>query len=213
MSFCVEKQCDYCGKTFEVRHRKRLEAQHLFCSRECESAWRRSQLKEPIVTCPVCGKQFHVKPRDLRKAKHEPCCSRACLGIYRSRIYQGENNPNYGNRGSRNPIWKSDRKISNYGYAMVRVPDHPFCDCDGFVREHRLVAEQYLLTPETTVWVDGKPYLSPDYIVHHKDHNRLNNDPDNLEVMTLADHMRFHHQERKELASQNSEKSVKPTDE
>ena len=47
--------------------------------------------------------------------------------------------------------------------------------------EHRLVAEQML----------GRP-LEPGEIVHHIDHDKRNNDPANLQVMTQAEHMRLH---------------------
>lgn len=38
----------------------------------------------------------------------------------------------------------------------------------------------------------GKRYLKPDYVVHHKDFDRQNNSPENLQVMTCADHQSFH---------------------
>jgi hypothetical protein len=164
------------------------------------------------IPCPVCGKLHPVTPSDQAKMVHESCCSMECMAIYRQTIYLGANNPNYNNRGSKNPIWKSDEKISTYGYKMIRLPDHPFANCDGFVFEHRYIAEQYLLTPETTVIIDGKKYLSPDFIVHHKDGNKLNNSVDNLQVMTLAEHTRLHSTKHKELASLNPEKTVKPTE-
>lgn len=47
--------------------------------------------------------------------------------------------------------------------------------------EHRVVAEQIL----------GRPLL-PGEIVHHRDHDKTNNDPSNLEVMTQSDHIRLH---------------------
>ena len=50
--------------------------------------------------------------------------------------------------------------------------------------QHRVVAEQML----------GRP-LEPGEIVHHKDNDKSNNDPSNLEVMTQADHIRIHHPE------------------
>ena len=195
----IELICDNCGKPFMCKHKKRLEYKHVFCCVECEGEWRRKQHLNMI--CPVCGKAFHAKPYHYKKAKHELCCSRECLSKYRSQVYLGEANPNFGNRGDKNPIWRSDTKISSYGYRMIRVPDHPFANCDGFVFEHRLIAEKFLLTPEFTVEINGKTYLSPDFVVHHKDHNRLNNNPDNLEIMTLAEHTRMHQQKQKELAS------------
>lgn len=51
----------------------------------------------------------------------------------------------------------------------------------GGRHEHRVVAEEML----------GRP-LRKGEIVHHKDGNKHNNDPSNLEVMTQSEHMREH---------------------
>jgi len=47
--------------------------------------------------------------------------------------------------------------------------------------EHRVVAENML----------GRP-LMPGEVVHHIDGDHLNNAPENLSVMTQAEHMRLH---------------------
>lgn len=56
----------------------------------------------------------------------------------------------------------------------------------GQRHEHRTVAEQKL----------GRS-LQPGEIVHHRDEDKRNNRPDNLEVMTQAEHARLHLLERR----------------
>lgn len=107
----------------------------------------------------------------------------------------GEGNHQYGLRGSKNSSWKGGKRITTCGYYKMYSPDHPFQDCDHYVFEHRLVAEKFLLTEENTVIVDEKKYLSPDYIVHHKDGNKLNNNPNNLEIMKKSNHTTLHNLE------------------
>jgi hypothetical protein len=50
--------------------------------------------------------------------------------------------------------------------------------------EHRVIAEAML----------GRPLVAGE-IVHHIDGNKHNNTPENLQVMTQADHLRLHHSE------------------
>ena len=78
---------------------------------------------------------------------------------------------------------------------MVKV-NHPFA-INGRVREHRIIAERYLLTDEFAVEIGGKKYLSPIYDVHHKDMNKLNNVVENLQILTRSEHQKIHHKLRK----------------
>jgi len=113
------------------------------------------------------------------------------MGIDKKETFKGKNNPQYGLKGNLNTSWKSDKRIS-HGYKLIRCPNHPFKNDDDFVFEHRLVAEKYLLNKENSVEINGIKYLLPKYEVHHKDFNKLNNDVNNLLVLTKSEHRRLH---------------------
>lgn len=90
----------------------------------------------------------------------------------------------------------SGRLIVN-GYAKIRTPDHPYCDQDGYVLEHRLVAEHALRFNEPDsphlVRLGNRTYLGPGVVVHHVDGDKLHNEPTNLAVMTPGEHVALHH--------------------
>ena len=67
-------------------------------------------------------------------------------------------------------------------YKSVYKPDHHRANENGFVAEHIVVAEKKI----------GR-LLYPKEVVHHVDHDKSNNDPDNLMVFaSQADHAMFH---------------------
>ena len=71
------------------------------------------------------------------------------------------------------------------GYAAVFHPENPGCfKCKkhkGWMYEHRYVAEQKI----------GRQ-LKADEEVHHIDHNRMNNSPENLVVLASSKHRKLH---------------------
>ena len=100
-------------------------------------------------------------------------------GIKLRYIVDGKKNPRY--CGSNSPFWKDGSTIDKDGYRLLFVPNHPFANSSGYVREHRLVMEKVL----------GR-YLTPFEVVHHKDKNKLNNSPDNLELFSKnSEHLRI----------------------
>ncbi|AUR93863.1 hypothetical protein NVP1189B_37 [Vibrio phage 1.189.B._10N.286.51.B5] len=142
--------------------------------------------------CKVCGKGKYLKPSHLKKIKN-PTCSTACAVILKSKIYSGDKNPNFGNRGKNSKLFKGDL-IEHCGYLWRYIPDHPLVgeSTSGRVREHRIVAEMHLLTSENSIEIDGKMYLKPELDVHHINHNKLDNRPENLQVLTKSEHRALH---------------------
>lgn len=71
------------------------------------------------------------------------------------------------------------------GYIKVYVPNHPNCTADGYVMKHILVIERSI----------GR-YLTEEECVHHINHIRDDNRPENLMLMTISEHMSMHMKER-----------------
>jgi hypothetical protein len=77
------------------------------------------------------------------------------------------------------------------GYVYESLPSHPLANRWGFVAQHRLIGEVLLGRPLVQ---HTDPKIRE--CVHHKDENRLNNSPDNLQVMTFSEHRRHHTRKR-----------------
>jgi hypothetical protein len=87
--------------------------------------------------------------------------------------------------GEKSPMWKGGKIICR-GYVLIRKKDHPRAKgrnrrAGFYVGEHVLVAEKML----------GR-YMERGEVVHHKDGNRQNNNPQNLIVLTNSEHIKLH---------------------
>lgn len=123
--------------------------------------------------CYNCKKPFVPNSHPNRPHKY---CSSACYGSFvwlgrkhkksskrkMSRTRQGKY------KGTNNPHWKGGSFICK-GYKYIYSPLHPNATKIGYVLEHRLVMEKHL----------GR-YLTKQEIVHHTNHNKLDNHLSNL---------------------------------
>lgn len=78
-------------------------------------------------------------------------------------------------------MWRVLSVASKGDYNYARVPDHPAATEKGYVLEHRIVVENHI----------GRLLLSNE-VVHHRNGDKKDNRPENLEVMTLAGHSSHH---------------------
>lgn len=158
----------------------------LVCTCGCGGVipWRDHYRTRPASVLPG-----HISPKrraaylSERKASANPSgvCQCGCGGATavdrlgrRSRYISGHN--------ARGMKRGEGRYLTRLGYVLVRRPDHPEAyKYGGYVLEHRLVMEQKL----------GRPLL-PHEPVHHLNHVKTDNRPENLAVLTQHEHGRQH---------------------
>jgi len=68
------------------------------------------------------------------------------------------------------------------GYKQVYKPNSSEARANGYAAEHRVVASKKI----------GRPLRSNE-VVHHRDGNKRNNSPKNLQVMSRAQHWKCYH--------------------
>lgn len=76
--------------------------------------------------------------------------------------------------------------ITKEGYKQVYRPKDPDARPNGYTPEHRYIAR--------------KKYgneLTSDLIIHHVDGNKLNNDIDNLKMVTPKEHYKIHNSKKR----------------
>lgn len=114
-----------------------------------------------------CGELAPIAPQSDRR--------RGWVKGQPKRFINGHNSRMEGNAN-----WNSGRRIGRQGYVRIALAPHVWA------YEHRIVIEAKL----------GRS-LRDGEEVHHIDRDRLNNDPENLLVVTRAQHMRLHAHERR----------------
>lgn len=152
-----------------------------------------------IYTCSVCHAQMLRYASQMKNTK-SPACSYNCNGVVRGQEwakhgYKGAmaRKTFTAMRGPSNPAWKGGVTLRHRrgNYVQVRYVRAPqwarlMARKDGYVMEHRLIMAQWM----------GRTLLRRE-VVHHLDHNPMNNQRANLELWPdnrahkLAEHGRF----------------------
>ena len=119
--------------------------------------------------CVVCGKQIE-RPR-FRTPLHRSTCGIIC----RNRLI-AKTRTNWNLSGANNPAWKGGIK-KDQGYVYVMKKNHPKRNKAGYVKRANLIMEKMI----------GR-MLKKDEMVHHRDGNRANDNPENLRLMKRRPH-------------------------
>lgn len=135
----------------------------------------RKRLNRPFYSKEWLISNYVVLGKTLQKIADETSSSPSAVRSWLVKHHI----PCEGRFGKRNPNFKGFRQKHPLGYESIKAPkNHPTAQKNGYILEHRFVAEQML-----------KRYLRKGENVHHKDGNKLNNQPSNLLVFpTNKDH-------------------------
>jgi len=149
-----------------------MKAKEHFCKRACRTLARRERIEFRSEACARCGKIVTRRAATFKNKKRffcSPECTRAA-----ARESLAEKHPH-------GPNFKGGTYVTSNGYRLVLHPDHPDADAKGYIFEHRFVMSEVL----------GR-LLSETEIVHHRDGDKLNNAPENLEIIDRSSHAILH---------------------
>lgn len=112
-------------------------------------------------------------------------------------------------KGSESKRWDGGRHVAWNGYVRIKMPEHPRAGANGYVWEHIVVAEKKIGR--------GLKYFGKsdprNEEVHHKDDDKTNNNPDNLEIMSSAEKHARHEWKTNPLKFPQSKQSKQKTPE
>lgn len=125
--------------------------------------WNKGKSNQILKNCLNCNKEFYTR-KSYIKIGHGKYCSHKCCPVW--------------NKGT------GGRHKTSKGYILTRKPEHPYSYKNGYIKEHRIILENYLGR-----YLDRKE--SPHHINHNKDDNRIEN------LMLFSSHSAHLRYERK----------------
>lgn len=185
-----ELTCKTCGK----QGYKINTASHPkdFCCFAHYEKWRQFNIK-PNCKCVICGKEMYLKPYRLKRTVTGVVCGAECFNeLARIRMI-GNKNHQYGLKGDKNASFKN-KLTKSCGYYMEYVPDHPYANRSGRIRQHRVIVERNyeLYDQKFFTKINGYLVLKKEYDVHHINEIKTDNRVENLMVLTRGEHSTLH---------------------
>lgn len=133
-----------------------------YCSDKCQKSAPRVGVTKSVIT------QCFTCNKDIVLKPHQirdhNFCSKQCQNVWKGT-----------KTGESSSQWRGGIYMTNQGYRFLRQPD------GTYKAEHRIVMEEKI----------GRELLS-DEVVHHIDEDKLNNDINNLQLMTRSEHIEEH---------------------
>jgi hypothetical protein len=186
--------CNQCNKEYEVINTRKETS--YYCSRKCSDESKKGKTNS---TCTYCGKQFHVKLFRINKYTRNMgiFCSRACSTEQKKVFMLGQNNHQFGLKGKLNSSFVDGltRITNGKGVYLERyLPLHPKANKNGRIKEHVYVVETNYSIYDSKFFdfLETGIYLKKGYEIHHIDKNTLNNNTNNLLIVTRAEHTSIH---------------------
>jgi len=110
------------------------------------------------------GKKHSEKTKEKMRKHHKT--KRGFSSAMKGKCHKEETKEKIGfaNRTEKHWNWQGGKIIDKNRYVLIKKSDHPYCNSQGYIREHRLVVEKII----------GR-YLLPNEKCHHlgaKDDNR-----------------------------------------